>query len=346
MSLVNYRFHTNSTKAWGAMLRAIMQAKESIYLEMYIFENDTLGYDFLAELINKAKSGIKVILLLDALGSIGLAKARSEELIAVGGEVIFFSKWFRRTHRKILIVDEKILFVGGVNIAHRFALWHDLQVEIKGKRIAKIAINSFARMYIDAGGNNPIMKLRTSNRFVQRAKIWFLERGVKGIHRGFRPYYESHINNAQRHITLVTPYLLPRRWLLAILHKAILRNVTVEIFVPQYTDIPIMDRINRHYLLLLEEMGAHCFLLPKMNHAKMMMIDEQEGIVGSQNIDILSFDLNAEASLFFNEETMIKELSSIILQWKEDALEFSSNTKWHWYDNVISFVLKIFHPLL
>ena len=148
------KFYRTSETAWAAMLRAIVGAKESIYLEMYIFEKDTIGYDFLHEIELKALSGIRVIIILDALGSFSLAEDAIERLKSVGAEVLFFTYWFRRTHRKILIIDEWTVFLGGVNIAGQFSRWKDLQVRVSG-RIARIAVRSFAHIYNDSEGFFP-----------------------------------------------------------------------------------------------------------------------------------------------------------------------------------------------
>ena len=106
------KFYTTSETAWAAMLASIIGASKSIYLEMYIFDGDTKDYDFLSELEVKARMGLRVIVILDALGSFGLANDSVERLRAAGAEIRFFSYWLHRTHRKLLIVDEEVVFLG------------------------------------------------------------------------------------------------------------------------------------------------------------------------------------------------------------------------------------------
>jgi cardiolipin synthase len=123
---MKYRFFTNSKKAWANMYEAISLAESSIFFEMYIFEDNTVGFDFITLLADKAKSGIKVKILLDAFGSLGLPKERVSALQEAGVEVLFFSHFLHRVHRKILVVDNKVAFMGGVNVHQGAVDWRRL----------------------------------------------------------------------------------------------------------------------------------------------------------------------------------------------------------------------------
>jgi len=108
---MNYRFFTNSKKSWEAMYDAMIEAEASIYLEMYIFEDALEQFHFFDVLKDKARKGVRVKLILDALGSIDLSNTTIEKLKASGAEIIFQSYLFHRAHRKIIIVDEQIAFI-------------------------------------------------------------------------------------------------------------------------------------------------------------------------------------------------------------------------------------------
>ncbi len=344
---MRYRFYTTSSQAWGAMLSTISTAQKSIYLEMYIFENDTVGYDFLSELIHKALSGVRVIVILDAIGSFGLATAEIERLRASGAEVLFFSYWFKRTHRKILIVDEYTVFLGGVNISGKFAPWKDLQIRLTGKNVSRFALRTFARMYRDSGGKAPILVENKKNALLRQTRLWFIEHGVGGKRLTLRKYYEVHLDSALHSIVLVTPYFIPHRWFIAHVHQAIIRSVSVEIIVPRLTDHRLIDRLNIHYLKLFSELGANCYLADDMNHAKAMIIDGREGTVGSHNLDALSFDWNAEASVFFDDPHMVEDLAKIIVEWREQAtLLASKHYPSRWYDVLLGHFLSFFQSVL
>ncbi|MBI4993789.1 hypothetical protein HZC33_02425 [Candidatus Wolfebacteria bacterium] len=141
-----YKFYTTSESAWAAMLKDIKAAKKSIYLEMYIFVDNTSGYNFFEILKQKADEGVKVKIIIDSFGSSELSQKMIDELRKVGAEVLFFSYWFERIHKKILIIDENIVFLGGVNIHKFFRKWNDLQIRLEGS-IAKYSLRSFARIY-------------------------------------------------------------------------------------------------------------------------------------------------------------------------------------------------------
>ncbi len=343
---MRYRFYTTSEKAWGAMLAAIETAEESIYLEMYIFDTDTLGYDFLSTLERKAREGVRVIMILDILGSFGLKAATVDRLRIAGVEVCFFSYWFRRTHRKLLIIDEKTAFIGGVNIAHRFAKWRDLQMRVTGK-IVEPMVRSFARAYRECGGKNPALENHTHLPLMKKARMWFIEHGIGNKYTALRAHYETHIQNATNSITLVTPYLIPHRWLIAELHQAIMRGVVVILIVPERTDYKFADHAHRYYFQLFSKLGAQCYFGKEMNHAKVMLIDDREGTVGSQNLDGLSFNWNSESGIFFNTPIMVRDLRNIIDEWKKEATPFDAHTYIrHWYDRILTTLAQLLQPIL
>jgi cardiolipin synthase len=99
-------------------------------------------------------------------------------------------------------------------------------------------------------------------------RFWFLGHRTGNKRGALRSYYEEHIDNAKESITLITPYLIPSRWLIARLHQALLRGVHIEIIVPRNTDYFIIDKVNRHFLSLFNKLGATCLIMESMNHAK------------------------------------------------------------------------------
>src|SRR3989338_7537733 len=131
IQMKNYKFLTNSERAWRAMYEAISNAQKSIYLEMYIFDDGMTEFDFFKLLLQKAKQGLKVKLIMDSLGSSGLSGEAVSELDKAGVEVLSLSYLLHRMHRKVLVVDELVAFVGGVNLHQNSRFWNDLMVSIK-----------------------------------------------------------------------------------------------------------------------------------------------------------------------------------------------------------------------
>lgn len=329
------------------MLETIKKAQKSIFIEMYIFSNDTFqSHDFLSHLKKKAEDGLTVVVIADAFGSDDLKKEVTNTLKESKIEFIFFSHWLRHIHRKILIVDEKIAFVGGVNIKKKFSKWNDLQIQLNGKIVKKI-LKSFAYTYKMSGGkNNKILNYR-QNILSGKLKHLFIEHWpIKNINT-LKSHYIEKINGAQNNIKIVTPYFTPPRWLISLLDNASRRGVKIEILVPQKTDIAIANRISYYYIYKLRDLNIDFYLNKKMNHAKLLLIDDKEGLIGSQNIDPLSFEINTEAGLFFQNKKLINELSTVINNWKKKSIRFNTaKYKMRLIDYVIMIIVKIFWPIL
>ena len=344
---MRYKFFATSLKAWRAMFEGIENAQKSIYLEMYIFVNDTVQYDFLALLKKKANAGMRVKIVLDSLGSADLSKNAIAELRASGAEVLFQSYFFHRAHRKVLIVDESIAFIGGVNISQQFRLWNDLVIEIKGKRLLKHISSSFAKVYKECGGKDPELLAQDKKIILNQARTWLVEHFPIGKKFNLKKIYKEHLKEAKENVIFVTPYFIPRRWLIVALHQAVLRGVKVEVLVPKVTNHFFANRVGYFFMYKLSKLGINFLLQPKMNHAKVMLIDGKEGIVGSQNLDFLSFDFNSEIGVFLKDMQAVKKLALVVQKWKEQAFLFETKKyKPTWLDHIISSLIRIFARIM
>jgi cardiolipin synthase len=344
---MKYKLYTTSLSAWDAMLKAIDEAKKSIYLEMYIFDVDTAeSHDFIGKLQQKARNGLSVVIVADAYGSKALKKELAGKISNSGIEFIFFSHWLRHIHRKVLIVDEKTAFIGGVNIGKRFTHWNDLQLKIGGMIVKKI-LKSFAYTYEMAGGKNKkILKYR-EKKFAAKLKFWIMEHWPTRNIYALKNHYLEKITQAKKSIVMVTPYFTPPRWMISVLDDAVRRNVKVEILVPAEVDVPIMSRVNLRYIHVVSNLGVKFHMSKQMNHAKLLLIDDEEGMIGSQNIDLASFRYNNEVGIFFKEKRLVKELSGIITDWKKNSQEFNPRQyKMRAIDYVIFALMKILKPIL
>lgn len=329
------------------MIEEIGKATKSIYLEMYIFERDTTtSHDFIGKLKQKAREGVRVVIVADAYGSKNLRNEIAHSMEASGIELIFFSHWLRHIHRKVLIVDKRIAFIGGVNIGKRFTHWNDLQLKISG-RITSRLLRSFAYTYEMAGGKNPkILKFR-NGKLTSKLKFWLIEHWpTKNIHT-LKSHYVEKISHAKKSILIATPYFTPPRWLSSLLDSAIRRGVSVEILIPKKVDLEIMNPINLHYMNKLSPLGVKFYLAKKMNHAKLLIIDEEEGLIGSQNVDLASFQLNSEVGIFFKEKSLLSELALVVKKWKQNSELFKPQKyKMRFIDYIILILSKIFYPIL
>ncbi|KKT13835.1 MAG: Phospholipase D/Transphosphatidylase [Candidatus Falkowbacteria bacterium GW2011_GWF2_43_32] len=329
------------------MFEAMAAAQQSIFIEMYIFADDTqITHDFLGLLKDKARAGLEVVIIADAYGSASLRNSAVDELRSAGAEFIFFSHWLRHTHRKILIVDNAVAFIGGVNIEEKIRHWRDLQIRLQG-RIVRPLLKSFAYTYEMAGGKKENILQYRRLPLIKKIKSWITDNltdADKTYH--LSGYYRKKIIAAQTSILIVTPYLLPPRWLIALLDDACRRGVKVEVLIPRDTDVKPLNKINYWNACRLADYGAEIYLMPSMNHAKIMLIDQEEGVIGSQNIDILSFRLNVEAGVFFRQKDLVNDLQHLVTEWKKEAtLLTSTPDKIKWFDKILIRILKIFYPI-
>ncbi len=345
---MRYRFYSTTEKAWDAMFEAISEARESICLEMYIFVDNTPRHAFIEALKRKAREGVRVKVIIDSFGSSELSREAIDEIRRAGAELMLFSRWFRHTHKKLLVVDEKVAFVGGVNIHRLFLKWKDLQIRLEGT-IVNSVLCSFARTYVMCGGKDPSVARFCERRtkLAERARIWFLEHQPPKGKRLIKKHYRSAIARARKSIVIVTPYLFPRRWMVALLHQAVLRGVKVEMILPRRTDHRLFTKTNFFYISSLASTGIDFYIQNDMNHAKVLLVDGKEGVVGSQNLDILSFDYGIEAGVCFREKEMVEDLKGIIEEWKADSVPFDpSMYREKWIDFLIAPVIRLFQTIM
>ncbi len=333
---MRYKFFTSSESAWRGMYDAISAARESVYLEMYIFIDDMKAVNFLELLKTKARSRVRVRIILDSFGSAELSERAVKGLREAGAEVFFFSSILHRTHRKILIVDEEYAFIGGVNFHQSTKHWNDLVVGLHGRLITPV-VRSFARAYALAGGHDPqVLSKNKKLPYLGKTENWFYEHFPSRGKKSLKKIYKEHIHNAAESLVFVTPYFMPKRWLAGVLHQAVLRGVRVEVLVPASTDYFTLDRVNYFYMHRLGKLGVQFYLSPSMNHAKAMLIDGKEALIGSQNLDVLSFGWNAEAGIFFSEPEPVQKLIEITEAWKREAQLFNTAAyKPAWYDRLL-----------
>lgn len=344
---MKYRLYTTSRKAWDGMLKAILEAGKSIFLEMYILLEDTKDtHNFLDLLKDKALAGLNVSVIADAYGSSHLSNKKVKELRGAGVEFIFFGSWLRRTHRKILIVDEKLAFIGGVNINKKIIEWRDMQIRVSGK-IVKPLLKSFANGYRLAGGKKDSILKYSQLSLTRKIKSLIID-SLPGTRKKYRlsDYYIDRILEAKKSIIIVTPYLVPPRRLLAALDTICRNGIKVEIIIPNDTDVKSLNKVNYLNACRLSDIGVKFYLSPVMNHAKLLLIDNEIGLIGSQNFDILSFNFNIEAGVFFSQKKLVADLQKIIEKWRSEAEPFEFKRNRHRFsDKILISIIKIFYPI-
>jgi cardiolipin synthase len=307
--MTTIRLLKNGIEAFPAMFGAIDRATSSIAFEMYIFADDDTGREFRTHLVNAARRGIRVMVLVDGWGSRNLPDTFWEDLRAAGGTVRRFRPFSKglfpfRNHRKLLLIDDCIAYVGGMNIADEYFLgsgeaepWRDNTLEILGSEAARLR-RSFMRMWRLAYSplRRLILRLRRDHgrRSIVGAGVRFLESGPENPMRPVRRAYQQVIHNAEKSIDLAMSYFYPHGRLLRAFKRSVKRGVHVRFLFPMKTDVPVARWAARGLYGRLLRAGAEVWeYTPTMMHAKLAIADDTV-IAGSANLDIRSGKINYE----------------------------------------------------
>jgi len=330
----NYQIYSTSKEAWDAMYQAILGAKKSIYWELYIFVDDEAGRPFFDVLEQKASSGVDVKLLIDSLGSFWLSRKRVDSLKKAGVDVRFFSEsknfyrgwWHRlwsRTHRKILVIDEQVGFIGGVNIAKEMKDWLDIQVRLTGKVVHSL-LRAFAKSYIICGGDKRQVRrlLKYRLRILHDEAELVLDEPREHVSFTQRRHIEA-LTKARERVILFSPYYFPGAKFLYALWCAKRRRVRVDLLVPFRSDIRILTYVTYAWFALLEnKYNVKIHLTRNMMHAKGVVVDDEWAMVGSSNLESTGFYDNYEANIKLKNPEFVKKLKLRLDEWIKSAVDF------------------------
>lgn len=313
---------------YTALLAAIAGAREHIHLEYYIFLPDRTGESLRDALVERARAGVQVRLLLDAVGS-GRTKRRFlQPLVEAGAEVAWFHpmkvQWFwkrpwlnMRTHRKIVVIDGLVGFTGGINVTDdederlRKDAYRDLHLRLEGDVVRALQL-VFVEDWAYATGQAPLRLHNPAPRpgtIATQVLVSGPDSSWEAIHR----LHVSAIHSAQRRVWLVTPYFVPGEAARMALTSAALGGLDVRLLVPKISDSRLVTLAARSYFdeLLAAGVKIHEYG-PRMLHSKALLCDDDLAIIGSANFDHRSFRLNFEVSVMFRDRTLCADLARLI----------------------------------
>lgn len=341
-----FKLYATTKDAWDGMFHACEQAKESIYIEMYIIANTDKTHDFISLFCNKAQAGVHVVLLLDSWGSRELSSQDRQKLRASGVEVRFFIKWFSFIHRKLIIVDDDIVFVGGVNLQPKAVSWFDLVVQITNGPTHQFK-KMFARTYQLTKGVHPKVLALLLEPDKETFGIQIIDHFPILRYFKLRTHVMSRLHTMQKTVTFATPYLVPPKWFDDLVIALLSQGKKVIFLLPFWTDSVMVNHVNRYYASRYSTRGAEVYILPRMNHAKAMLVDDKEGMIGSGNIDHLSFNITSETGVFFDDEVAVTNLKKIFEMWQENSIVYVPEEHGlRWYHKLLLPVLWILRPVL
>ena len=312
-----YRLYNTPSVYFQQMLDDINGARKYVCLEIYKFYDDATGDKFRKALTNKARDGVEIKVLIDSWGA-NVNLEYFKDLIDSGGEVRFFTKikvvidFFtknhRRNHRKLLIVDDRISWIGSANITHYSLTWREMMLRLEGD----IAL-SFKKVFnLDFKLYNRYIFEKNSFVRLIRYKDFEIVRDVPSItKKRINKKFIRLIKNSEREVLIETPYFLPGYFLRKALMDACRRGVKVTVIVPRHSDVLLIDILRNRYLGPLYQGGLRFLYYINGNlHAKAMLIDNQIFALGSPNFDYRSFRYMHEIVLVGREEEIIRQLRS------------------------------------
>lgn len=323
------RIFDDGKRMYASLLADIRKAKESVDVQFFIIKDDPVGNRFLNVLTEKAKQGVKVRLLMDAMGSVSIRKWKLKEFIAAGGEYAFFfkpkirifnTKLNYRNHRKIVVIDDEIGYVGGFNIAReylgykkKFGYWRDEQLKIIGSAAKALHLRFFMDWNIATGG-----KLDLSHYDYHPAEkefkspVQIVSCGPDSQRQEIKRAMMRMITFAEKSIYIQTPYFVPDGSMLESLKMAVQSGVDVNIMIPCMPDHVFVYWATYSYVGELIRDGANVYIYDKgFLHAKTMVVDGQVATVGSCNFDRRSFKLNFETNAFVYDAAVAKKMEKL-----------------------------------
>ena len=356
--------YTDGGAKMEALLGEIARAHHHIHLQYYILSDDETGRRLRDALAAKAREGVRVRILYDDVGCSGVKKAFFREMREAGIEVHAFlhvkfprftSKVNYRNHRKIVVIDGRTGFIGGMNIADRYVRgtewgsWRDTHVRIEGSGVAGLQIaflsdwSATTKRHIAGPEYFPAAKRYTDD------ILQIVAGGPFGKWRTLLQAESYAVANARRRVWIQTPYYLPSDVLNTALQTAALAGTDVRLMLPARSDSKLIDLASHSYLDDMMRAGVKIlFYEPGFLHSKLLIADDALTVIGSANMDFRSFEHNFEVNAFVCDEEFTARMAAI---FDSDAAKCHAVTPGEWFRRprrrrwAESF-MRVFSPLM
>ncbi|MDB5052197.1 MAG: cls [Bacilli bacterium] len=341
---------TDASDSFKAMKAAIAQAQDHIHFEFYTIRADLIGCEFQQLLIRKAKEGVKVRVLYDGIGSYKLSGKFILELRNAGVETSCFLPPFialldkrlnYRNHRKIIVVDGKIGFFGGINIGDEYlgadpklGYWRDTHFQMEGDAVFFLQ-NTFLTDWSYASG----VSLSDTRYYPEQSDfgkehVQIITSGPDAFEDTILEVYFTAISTAKYRIYITSPYFVPDLSILMALKTAAISGIDVRIIFPKIADTTIVHWASLSYMEELMQAGVRFYqYLKGFIHAKVLLVDDAIAFVGTANLDMRSFFSNFELNAVMYDRQVIERLDVDFRQDLKDSkelllAEFQQRSRW------------------
>lgn len=347
-----------------ALLADIRNARRYINLQYYILIDDKVGRRVIEALEERARAGVKVRVIYDHVGSFRLSRKALKEMRRAGVEAYPFFKvvfppfgtrinW--RNHRKIVIIDGRVGYIGGMNIADRyidggkmFAMWRDLHLRIQGPAVAALQ-QSFAVDWNFMG--QPLLQ---ETDFAGPAAdspvgLQLVTGGPTTQWMNMTLVFQQVISEARKCVYILTPYFIPTEGLVQALQLAALSKVDVRLIVPQRSDSDMLRWASNSYIMDCLRAGVKVYFYQKgMLHSKAIIVDDDFCTVGSTNFDFRSFEHNFEANMLIYSPEFNARLKAMFFRDMRDSRRVTS-AEWRGRPlprRMLESFMRLFSPIL
>lgn len=336
--------YPESNMFFNSLLEELKKAEEYINIQFYIFKDDRIGKEIIEILKEKAQSGVEVRLLYDAVGGRNLSRKAVKEMKEAGVQVAnFFPSFLNiinfninfRNHRKIVVIDGKVGFVGGFNVGDeylgrdpKFGEWRDTHIRLTGSCVIDLSMRFLLDWRYTTKENLDLAKYFTKKREKSTGNV-----GIQIVSSGpditeldeIKYGYMKMIQKARDYVYIQSPYLILDKTLMETLKVACLSGVDVRIMIPSKPDHPFVYWASYSYAGELLNYGAKIYTYggDAFLHAKTIVYDDSVASIGTANMDIRSFELNFEVNAFIYSEEKAREQRMIFERDIENSREIT-----------------------
>lgn len=354
-----------------ALIADLENAKESINIEYYIFADDKVGKRVMNVLIKKAKEGVKVNLIYDSVGCLGAPRRFFRKLKKAGGKVAEFFPPFLyvrminlklnyRNHKKIVVIDGKIGYTGGINIRDdhmgkkkKLSPWRDTHLRIVGAGVyvlQNIFLNDWRYVKKDSTTSKQYVEQGLFPKPEQTGDV-YLQVLTSGPDRSVQYIKEAYIKlitNAKKEVLIQTPYFVPDEAFISALRIAIASGVKVKIMIPNKPDHRTVFWVSLSYLKDMVDSGADVYLYDGFLHSKTLVVDGEILSVGTCNIDNRSFGLNFEDTVVMYSKRLAEEYKKAFEEDLKNCLDADVMyfKKKRWLTKFAQAIFRLFSPIL
>ncbi|MBO0998550.1 cardiolipin synthase [Bacillus sp. SD075] len=326
----------NGKETFTEIIKQLKKAEKFIHIEYYIFRSDRLGTEIIDILIEKAKNGVEVLFIYDAAGSLSLSNNEVKRMRNAGIKTYSFSplkhgffnqKFNFRNHRKIIIIDGEVGFVGGLNVGEEYlgrnkniGFWRDTHMVLKGEAVYMLH-TVFLLDWEYVSGEDVLQERPEFKNTVGKGDgaVQVVASGPDTQQGIMSDFYYSLITSATESIWIASPYFVPNQAIKAAIQHAAIKGIQVRLMVPAINDGFLTQYGSRSYFGELLQFGVEVYSYKKgFLHQKLIIVDGDMASIGTANMDMRSFHLNFEVNVFLMGSRTIDDL---VTHYKEDMMD-------------------------